>query len=86
MNYLELGWKNILDLKLYGVFVNLWNFNYYLGGFLGGVGVSVVVVFVFIVFGSDVGGFICIFVFWIGIVGLKFFRGVIIGNFNSVKG
>lgn len=77
MNFLEYGWCNIIDFKLYGLMYNFWNFVYNVGGFFGGSVVVIVSGMMLIVSGSDVGGFICILFFWMGLVGLKLIRGLV---------
>lgn len=64
-----------MDFVFYGLVCNFWNLEYLLGGFSGGVVVVVVSGIVFIVGVSDGGGFIWIFVFFSGLIGLKFSCG-----------
>lgn len=78
LNMDEFVMGSLNESLVYGVVINLWKIddcNLILGGLLGGLVVVVVVDFCFGVIGIDIGGLICQFVVFIGIVGIKLIYG-----------
>lgn len=68
----------VIENIYYGVIFNFWDFICIFGGFFGGFVVVVVVGLVFIIFGFDINGFICVFVFLCGVFGFKFIYGCLL--------
>lgn len=75
MMMFEFGFNVMMELLLYGLICNLWNFVYSVGGLSGGLVVVVVVGIVLVVYVNDGGGLICVLVVVCGFVGLKLLCG-----------
>lgn len=65
----------LMENFVFKMIKNLWDLIWVLGGFFGGFVVVVVVGDVLGVLGFDIGGLIWIFVFFIGMVGMKLIYG-----------
>ncbi|HGC7455693.1 TPA: amidase family protein [Streptococcus agalactiae] len=76
-NFLEYGWRNITDSKLYGPTHNPWNLAHNAGGSSGGSAAVIASGMTPIASGSDAGGSIRIPSSWTGLVGLKPTRGLV---------
>lgn len=76
-NFLEYGWRNITDSKLYGPTHNPWNLAHNAGGSSGGSAAAIASGMTPIASGSDAGGSIRIPSSWTGLVGLKPTRGLV---------
>lgn len=81
INILEYGIIGMIESRCFGFCCNLWNIDYIIGGFFGGVVGVVVFGIVLMVYGGDGFGFICILVVCCGFVGLKFICGCVFVGF-----